>query len=239
MAPHALPAGNDLLFLLVVAAFVCIAGIWMLFSRWGHGRVRRFVALWIDEAFRYGGGKFLRVLILDVLLFRRVWRRSKGRWALHMAMFWGFCIFGGFIVLGILIGLLALLDPAGVGGALARFHAGIHIPLDLVGYILLIGSGLALGRRIVSRKVRERTNAADLFLIGSTFGIVLIGMIAEWFSGYGSFVGTSVKNWDLALQFLAIHIYAALFLFVMVLPWSKFRHILATPLTLLARRGGE
>jgi len=28
-------------------------------------------------------------------------------------------------------------------------------------------------------------------------------------------------------------------LFVMVLPWTKFRHIITVPLTLLARRGGD
>ncbi len=239
MAPHAFPAGDDILLLLIVAVFICIAGIWMLLSRWGHGRVRRFGALWAGEAFRDGVGAFLRVLVLDVLLFRRVWRRSRGRWALHMAMFWGFCIFGGFVVLSILIGILAFVDPAGVGGALARAYGGIHLPLDLVGYVLLAASGIVLARRIVSREVRKRTNAADLFLAASVFCIVLTGMIAEWLSGYGSFVGPAVMNWDLAPQFLGLHIYAALLLFVMMLPWSKLRHIFATPLALLARRGGE
>ncbi|RXE56474.1 hypothetical protein ABH15_10415 [Methanoculleus taiwanensis] len=239
MTLHALAAGNDVILLLTVTALICIAGIWMLFSRWGHGRATRFIALWVDEALRCGGGRFLRVLVLDVLLFRRVWRRSRGRWAVHMAMFWGFCIFGGLAVLGMLIGLLAFIDPAGAGGAVARFHDSLHVPYDLLGYVLLAGSGIALGRRIVSRKVRERTNAADLFLVGSVFCITLTGMIAEWFSGFGSFIGPAVRNWEFALQFQTLHIYAMFILFVMVLPWSKFCHILATPLTLLARRGGE
>jgi heterodisulfide reductase subunit E len=42
-----------------------------------------------------------------------------------------------------------------------------------------------------------------------------------------------------APHFALIHTILALFLFALVFPWTKYIHIIATPMTLLANRGGE
>jgi heterodisulfide reductase subunit E len=239
MAVHAYFSGLITDILLIATILICIAGFWLLFTRWGQGRPGRFFSSWISESFLDGSRAFLRVLILDVLLFRRIWRRNKRRWAVHMAMFWGFFILAAFTVLSVIGLVLAYLNPDGPGGVFARFLAELHLPYDLLGYLILAGSAIALGRRIFIKEVRVRTRFSDLFLVGSVFLIALTGMVAEWFSGYATLLGPCMTNWDLALEFMSWHIYVAFLLFVMVIPWTKFVHIITAPLTLLARRGGD
>jgi heterodisulfide reductase subunit E len=238
MAVHAYIPEVQSNLLLAVTTVICLIGLYLLISRWGHGSPSRFLSSWTHEAFRDGPGAFLRVLVLDVFLFRRTWRRSKSRWAIHMTIFWGFIVLTGFLLLSITGHILLYLDPAGFGGTFSRTVSDLRLPYSLLGYLVLAASGIALLRRILVKKVRERTRFSDLFLIGTIFIIALTGMIAEWFSGYDTIIGPAIKNWDLALQFLALHLYTALLLFLMMIPWSRFRHIIATPLLLLARKGG-
>ncbi len=239
MAVHAYSSELITNFLLIATVLICCAGFWLLINRWGHGRPGRFLSSWAAESFRDGSGAFLRILVLDVLLFRRIWRRNKHRWAVHMAMFWGFFILTAFTVFSVVALVLAYYNPGGPGDAFSRSLEGLHLPYDLLGYLILAGSAIALGRRLFIKKVRERTRFSDIFLVGSVFIIACTGMLAEWFSGYATFIGPALLNWNLALEFLSWHIYAAFLLFVMVIPWSRFRHIISIPLTLLARRGGD
>ncbi|MEN6342713.1 MAG: hypothetical protein ABFC89_09160 [Methanospirillum sp.] len=230
LVPWVLPAATSA---------VCVIGLVGLVSGWGLGRLGRFLGVWAREAFRDGGAAFLRTLVLDVLLFRRVWQRSPRRWAMHMAMFWVFVVFGGFVFLSLAALALASLDPAGAGGTFARYVKELTLPYSLAGYVLVAASGIALGRRLVVPDVRRRTRLSDFLLVGTVFAIATAGMVAEWFSGYDLLVGPAIKNWSLALQILSIHAYAVFLLFVMMIPWTRFRHIVASPLLLLARRGGE
>lgn len=239
MAVHAYIGGVITDVLLIVSVLIFIAGLWLLIARWGHRSPGRFFSSWAGESSRDGIVAFFRVLVLDVLLFCRIWNRSKRRWALHMAMFWGFIILGAFTVLSLIGLFLGYIDPAGPGGAFSQYLAGLHLPYDLLGYLILAGSGIALGRRLLVKKVRERTSFSDLFLVGSVFVIALTGMVAEWYSGYATIIGPVITNWNLALEYMSWHIYVAFLLFVMVLPWTKFKHIITVPLTLLARRGGD
>lgn len=239
MAVHAFSGGLISYSLLIVSTVICIGGLWLLVVRWGHNNPGRFFTSWYTESFRDGVMVFIRVLVLDVFLFRRIYKRSKRRWAIHLMMFWGFIILGVFTIISVIGIIIGYVDPNGSGGAFSRYVAGFHLPYDLLGYLILIGSGIALGRRLLVKKVRERTSFSDLFMVGSVFIIALTGLIAEWFSGFATIIGPIIKNWNLALEFMSWHIYVAFLLFVIVLPWTKFRHILAVPLTLLARRGGD
>jgi len=87
--------------------------------------------------------------------------------------------------------------------------------------------------------VRKRTWFADYFIVIVVLAIGIFGMTAEWFAGFDFFIGKSLFNMNLALDILALHLYVTFPLFVMVLPWTRFRHILVTPLVLLARRGED
>jgi heterodisulfide reductase subunit E len=239
MSVHGLVVDPYTWSLILVTSSICLAGLYRLVVTWGHGSPRAFISAWRGEAFRNGARAFLRVLALDVLLLRRVWRRSRRRWAVHMAMFWVFLILGAFLLLSALALVLAYLDPNGLGGASVRFLKGLQFHYSVLGYLLVAASGCALVRRLVVRTVRRRTRFWDLFLVGTIFSIGATGMVAEWFSGFDILAGAAMTNWDLALQVMSWHIWATFLLFVMVLPWTRLRHIVTAPLLLLARRGGE
>jgi len=113
------------------------------------------------------------------------------------------------------------------------------LPFDIFGYLLLIGSTIAVFRRIFLKSVRDNTSAYDAFLIGAVFLITITGFYAEWMRGNAFLVGNLFENPIYAPHFALIHTILALGLFALVLPWSKYIHVIATPLTLLANRGGE
>ena len=239
MAVHTFYEEPVTIVLLLITLIILISGIIIHIIRWGHGSPYQFFTLWKREAFREGRTVFMRTFLFDVLLFRRTWKRSKRRWAMHMMIFWSFLFLGVCILLSLISIVLAWIDPEGFGGIFAQRLSDLHAPYDLIGYLLLIGSGFAIGRRIFVKKIRMRSKPSDFFLVLIVFSITLSGMIAEWFSGLGSVIGKAILNWDVAMLWMELHIYLAFLLFVMVLPWSRFKHILTVPLILLARRGGE
>lgn len=239
MAVHAFYPGLVPGFVPVAAVVICSVDTYLLFAAWGHGRPDRILSSVAREAFRDGASVFLRVLVLDVFLLRRVWKRSRRRWAVHMAIFWIFMGLALFLLLSVVALFLSFVDPNGIGGAFFRYIDSIRIPYSLLAYPLVLGAGLALARRIIVPEVRKRTRFADYFIVTVVLAIGISGMVAEWFAGFDFFIGKSFFNMNLALDILALHLYITFLLFVMVLPWTRFRHILATPLVLLARRGGD
>jgi heterodisulfide reductase subunit E len=115
----------------------------------------------------------------------------------------------------------------------------MELPFDIFGYLLLIGATIAIFRRILIKFVRDNTSAYDAFLIGAVFLITITGFYAEWLRGNAFLVGDAFAYPIYAPHFALIHTLLALGLFAFVLPWSKYIHIIATPMTLLANRGGE
>ncbi len=239
MSVHAFFENPVTISLMIGTACIFLSGIVLRMIRWGHGSLFSFLSEWRKEAFRDGWGIFLKTLIIDVFLFQRIWKRSKKRWVIHCIISWVFVIFGGFLILSLLVSLLAYADPDGSGRVIAEYFGNLQMPYDLLGYFLLAGTLVALGRRLLIRSVRERSKIEDYLLICIILIILLSGMIAEWLSGYATFIGKAFLNFDLAIAWMEVHIYVALLFFVLILPWSKFRHIFTVPLTLLARRGGE
>lgn len=239
MAVHAFFPGTEMYLLLIISSAVCLAGVIVLFRYWGNKSACRFFSAWRREAFRLGIVSFVKTLIVEVLLQRRVWNRSKYRWFSHMAIFWSFLVLGAFTLISLVGIILSILDPDGFGGSMAQFLDDLHLPYDLLAYVLLAASLFFLVRRIILPKVRSRSYLRDFFIILSVFIISLTGIIAEWLSGYSTFFGKTLLNWDAALQVLELHIFAVFLLFFMVIPWTRFKHIITVPLLLLARRGGE
>jgi heterodisulfide reductase subunit E len=238
MAVHAYYPGLVPWIVPVLAAVVCIAGTFLLLTRWGHGRPDRFFASWAREAFRKGIVAFLQFLVVDVLLFSRVFARSRRRWIVHMTIFWVFMVLLLTLLVSVVAILLQILNPDGAGGAFYGYLTSIQIPYSLLAYPLILATGIALARRLILRDVRKRTRFSDYGILVVLLLLGLFGMLAEWFSGFDLIVGKAFLNWDLALTILGVHMYITFLLFVMILPFTRFRHILATPLLLLARRGG-
>ncbi|HOV81262.1 MAG TPA: respiratory nitrate reductase subunit gamma [Methanothrix sp.] len=240
---------NLVILLTVIVLVVWIYGIYFNFKKWGLGSTGYrdelrdsfwlFLATWIHEAFKDGIWVFLRTLILDVLLLRRTLARSPVRWVMHMSMFYGFLTLAALSGLGLMIDIVEHFNLLGLAQQAEIAKEIMALPFDIFGYLLLIGSTIAVFRRIFLKSVRDNTSAYDAFLIGAVFLITITGFYAEWMRGNAFLVGNLFENPIYAPHFALIHTILALGLFALVLPWSKYIHVIATPLTLLANRGGE
>jgi heterodisulfide reductase subunit E len=115
----------------------------------------------------------------------------------------------------------------------------LSLPFDIFGYLLLIGATIAVSRRILLKFVRDNTSAYDALLIGAVFLITVTGFYAEWMRGNSFLIGNAFEYPIYAPHFAMIHTVLAIGLFALILPWSKYIHVIATPMTLLANRGGE
>ncbi|HPC88813.1 MAG TPA: respiratory nitrate reductase subunit gamma [Methanothrix sp.] len=240
---------NLVILLTVIVLVVWIYGIYFNFKKWGLGSTGYrdelrdsfwlFLATWIHEAFKDGIWVFLRTLILDVLLLRRTLARSPVRWVMHLSMFYGFLTLAALSGLGLMIDIVEHFNLLGLAQQAEVAKEIMALPFDIFGYLLLIGSTIAVFRRIFLKSVRDNTSAYDAFLIGAVFLITITGFYAEWMRGNAFLVGNLFENPIYAPHFALIHTILALGLFALVLPWSKYIHVIATPLTLLANRGGE
>ncbi len=239
MAVHAYIPGMIANILIILAPLICIIGIILLFREWGHGSALYFLRTWRQEAFSEGITSFLGTLVMDVLLLRRVWRRSKYRWMGHMIIFWTFLLLAVFTIISLVGFIAAFVDPNGWGASFNQALKSLHLPYDLLSYLLLAAGLFALFRRLILTKVRERTLNTDYFIILSVIIIAITGIVAEVYSGFATFFGKTTLDFALAIKILQLHLFAVFLLFIVLIPWTRFKHIITTPILILARRGGE
>ncbi len=206
------------------------------------------------------GQSWINTLIFDILLQRRVYRRNKIRWFMHI------CIFFGWMGLFALSGLMFLVELTHMYFEhfkphllfdLDSFREVLQVPNQILGYILLIGVIIALIRRLFIKSIRENSNLYDWVLIISLLTVVITGFIAHAgryiAPGVSTFSGIELifldyKIWTLGgmIPFLTyvkeialIHSFLALFIGFAYIPFSKYIHVLATPMSLLVNKGGE
>lgn len=247
MAPHALDLSSLLLTGVLVFTFLAWGiGIWEMLSRWGRGNppapghtrdrgVGGWARSWYHEAVSSGKTVFVRVCIQEVLLLARVYRVSRTRWAVHMAALYGalFILF-----LSLMSVIQAILVSTGLMSPAARLSLPyLQVLYELTAYLMLAAVLFMLGRRLVRKEVRRHQRVRDYFLPASLLAILATGLVAEWFAGF-FFAKFPVQDFSLATRFSDIHLLVIFGLFGLVLPWSRYTHIITTPLTLLARRGG-
>ncbi|WP_375141055.1 disulfide reductase [Methanococcoides orientis] len=184
----------------------------------------------------HGHGQNIFVtLILDALLQRRALQRSPARWAMHLA------IFGGWIALCIMSIAMFVVEVIYLLGVHVLspevFREMLSFPNDVFSYILLFGIIIAIFRRLFVTKARESTIAFDsVLLIGLTI-IVITGFIADGVRN-GTFWGMGMQS-DLAPPASLFHVVISLFFCIAYIPFSKYMHMIAGPLTLMANKGGE
>ncbi|MEL4305140.1 disulfide reductase [Methanococcoides sp. LMO-2] len=184
----------------------------------------------------HGHGQNIFVtLILDALLQRRALRRSPGRWIMHIA------IFGGWIALCIMSVAMFVVEIIHMVGihiiSPEVFREMLSFPNDVFSYILLFGIIVAIFRRLFLKKARESTIAFDsVLLVGLTI-IVITGFVADGLRN-GNFWGFGMQS-DLAPPAALFHVVISLFFCIAYIPFSKYMHMIAGPLTLLANKGGE
>lgn len=117
-------------------------------------------------------GKILGIFILDGLLQRRILRKDFLRWLAHML------IYGGFMLLL----LFHALDKF-VTANLFSYEAATAAPWlflrNLFGALVLVGVVLAIIRRLTSRRVKQTTNAMDVYAIVLMLVIMVSGFVLE------------------------------------------------------------
>jgi len=240
---------NLVILLTVIILAVWIYGIYFIFKKWGlgstgyHDQLRNsfwlFLATWVHEAFKDGLWVFLRTVVLDVLLLRRTLARSPVRWVMHMSMFYGFLALAAMSGFALFLHIIEHFNLAGLAHEAEMVKEMLGLPFDIFGYLLLVGATIAVSRRIFLKFVRDNTTAYDAFLIGAVFLITITGFYAEWMRGNSFLIGNLFEYPVYAPHFALIHTVLAIGLFALVLPWSKYIHVIATPMTLIANRGGE
>jgi len=235
--------------LTVATLAIWIYGLYFNFKKWGMGstgyqdELRNsfwlFIATWIHQAFKDGVWVFVKTLILDVLLLRRTLRRSPIRWVMHMTIFYGFVALAAMSGFALFMDIIEHFNLLGLAHEAEMVKEMMALPFDIFGYLLLFGATIGVARRIFLREVRSRTSAYDVVLLGGVFLITITGFYAQWMRGNSFLVGDVFAYPIYAPHFALLHTILALALFVVILPWSKYMHIIAAPMTILANRGGE
>jgi heterodisulfide reductase subunit E len=235
--------------LTVATLAIWIYGLYFNFKKWGMGstgyqdELRNsfwlFIATWIHQAFKDGVWVFVKTLILDVLLLRRTLRRSPIRWVMHMTIFYGFVALAAMSGFALFMDIIEHFNLLGLAHEAEMVKEMMALPFAIFGYLLLFGATIGVARRIFLREVRSRTSAYDVVLLGGVFLITITGFYAEWMRGNAFLVGDVFSYPIYAPHFALLHTILALALFVVILPWSKYMHIIAAPMTILANRGGE
>lgn len=188
----------------------------------------------------------LKAVLLDALLQRRLFKRSKARWLIHALIFWPF-VFRFMWGLTALLGTALAPDLAGVWNMIDKNNPFGGFLFDLSGILVLIGAGAAVLRALLSsRKTIPGLPGKDFIALILLGGMMVTGFIVEGMriamTGFpaGSectFIGRFIASVLSDVQGLT-DIYAwfwyghAVFvgLFIAWLPFSRMFHIITAPI---------
>ncbi len=181
----------------------------------------------------------LETFIMDIVFQRRILQRNPVRWFMH------FTIFFGWMALFLMSLLMFAVEMVHIGAGAIGLHTiepevmrqMLSLPNVIFSYILLTGIIIAIYRRLFLAKVREATIAYDSILLGGLTFITITGFLA-----YGlrneNFWGLGMDPL-LAPPMALFHSITALLFCIAYIPYSKYIHMIAIPLALLANKGGE
>ncbi len=237
-----------------IAMVIFAYGMIINFQKWGagvtgyalepeagsKGSAIRFLKTWwnqVVEESHHGHGKpILEVLVLDIVLQRRILKRSPFRWFMH------FTLVAGWMSLFALSGMMFTVEMAErvveLPFTAAQFREFLQVPNDIFGYLLLIGVTIALVRRLFVKDVREASIMYDWVLLGTVFIVTITGFLSDG-------IRTGDIGWSLGLDpsiappAALFHSVISLLFCIAFIPYSKYIHVIATPLAILANKGGE
>jgi len=167
----------------IIALLVFLAGIALALSYWLTGSLRgKGDGTLEPKKHTDGFGKVaavIRVFMLDILLQRRLYRQSEGRWLIHALIFYPFL----FRFTWGMVGLLGSLWRPGaetVWIMLDKNHSLTAFLFDLSGILLLLGILLALVRGTLRRFTQlSGLPKQDPLALGLIGGIVVVGFVLE------------------------------------------------------------
>ena len=249
----------------IIALVVFVAGMVMLFAYWlsgsmpsgkessTFGKLLGLAAAALRTIFSPKIGVILKAMLMDVLLQRRLYRRSPTRWLIHSLIFLPFvfrCVWG----LIALLGSLWAPDSAGIWDMVNKNHPVTAFLFDFTGVLILMGIVLALirgGMKTVEGRpsgLPEQDRIA-LSLIG---GIVVVGFVLEGLrialtgwpvdAGY-AFVGymlSMIVSWATGTYGVVWYLHAVLAgAFIAYVPFSRLSHIIMGPVVLAMGAASE
>ena len=218
----------------MIAILIFVIGMILNMKKWGGGSAKVFLDAFIKSATKEGHQPILETLILDILLQRRLIRRSPFRWVMHILIYVGWA---GMFILSLVFAGFEILHEIGIGHFdLVALRDGFDFPNEVLGYMLLIGLGIAIVRRIALSEVSKRSQVFDWVLVLGILFITVTGFISEGIREASSW------SWGLTFDaegFTLFHVVISLFFCIAYIPFSKYMHMIAAPLVLLAHGGGE
>ena len=114
----------------------------------------------------------IKVFFVDVILQIRILREDFLRWLMHML------IFGGFMLLLLMHALDGIITEALFSEYASTLNPFMFLR-DLFGFMVIVGIGIAIYRRIVMKVPRLKTNPMDLYAIIILAIIMLSGVFLE------------------------------------------------------------
>jgi len=240
-----------------------LGGLLFQMKKWGYGSegygkpgqggsIGGFLKLLLSQIFdkKHEQG-VLTTLVMDILIQRRILKRSVIRWVMHITIFWGWIMLFVFSMLMFVVELLHKYggmfgETVTKGRPLVESFPAIVTLNEVFGYLLLVGVLIAIARRLFIKEVREGTTFYDAFLIYGLFVIVVTGFISEGIRYASTPQATTLTDfWSLGISNAAsppaalFHVVISLLFCVAMIPFTKYIHIIATPLSILSHGGGE
>ena len=190
--------------------------------------------------------KVVKVLFFEALLQGRLFRESRLRWFIYFSESLGFIMLFLVFLIFVFTRFVFKIDifVTGTGGLILEFL------MDLLGLLILSGTITSFIRRSIKRP-NMITEKEDLVAVLLLFSIVLTGFFLEGFrlavlpvtfESYFSFGGLAMASLFrlIPLAWTDIHFYTwivhatIVFIFLAYIPFSKFIHFIACPVTILA-----
>ncbi|MBE0522176.1 MAG: disulfide reductase [Candidatus Methanoperedenaceae archaeon] len=237
----------------IISIFLFLVGMYIQLSKWGRGIPEGAtepsgafgaLKLIIGAMFAKGIGKFLEVLILDVAFQRRTFRRRKLEWFMHILIFWGWV---GLLILTIVAAGAEFYGPF-IKNAGPEYFIGVWQSLeglnDMFGYMLVAGIVIAIVRRLFFKgtDIQARYAEVDWILVIGLLIVVVTGFYAQDIRVAADVERAIISDYPPGFfnNFTVLfHEVFTLLFCVAYLPFSKYLHIMATPLILLVNKGGE
>jgi len=243
----------------IIALLVFLAGIALALSYWLTGSLRgKGDGTLEPEKQNDGSGWILsviRVFVFDILLQRRLYRQSEGRWLIHALIFYPFLFRFTWGMVG-LLGSRWKPASATVWIMLDKNNYLTAFLFDLSGVLLLLGVLIALVRGTLRRfNQLSGLPKQDPLALGLIGGIVVVGFVLEGMrmamtgpvgDGEYAFVGYWISSFFTDPSGLT-SVYGYLWYvhavlaggFVAYLPFSRLFHMILAPVTLLAGANSE
>jgi len=227
----------------MIAILLFLLGMYLNMQKWGGGSASHFLKTFLksinhEKLGHHKRQSLIATIVLDILLQRRILRRSPFRWVMHMLIFVGWI---GMFIFSMIFAVFEVLHEIGMEINLVEIRNSLDLGNEVLGYMLLIGLVIAIVRRLAISDVVKRTQMFDWVLVLGTLVITITGFMAEGYrpdaiNGAWTFLGSNVA---LAETFALFHVAISLLFCIAYIPYSKYMHMLAAPMVILVNGGGE